>query len=142
MESQKCLLKSCCCGCSLRTASIIIAVLSLVFAAASGGYSIFLGVSGVVEGWLDLTINIVKFIIAIVLIHGIRTERRGLVLAWVWVTAVMVGLSITLGIVLVFLTASIVAAFVLFVASAIEIYFLLVVRSYALTLETSEPGRV
>ncbi|XP_045604050.1 uncharacterized protein [Procambarus clarkii] len=135
MESEKCVLKNCCCGCSLRTGTIIIAVLSLLFGLATAGYSIYLVVAGVTEGWLDLVINIFNIIVAIVLIHGIRTERAGLVMAWVWATAFSIALSVVLGIVFVFITASLVAAFILFVVSAIQIYFLLVVRSYALSLK-------
>ncbi|KAG7166592.1 hypothetical protein Hamer_G023961 [Homarus americanus] len=82
MENQKFVVKSCCCGCTLRTASIIIAVFSLVYGLASAGYSISLGVTGLNEAWLDLVINIYNVIFTIILMHGIRKDHHRLIMAW------------------------------------------------------------
>ncbi|XP_042226384.1 uncharacterized protein LOC121869212 [Homarus americanus] len=134
MENQKFVVKSCCCGCTLRTASIIIAVFSLVYGLASAGYSISLGVTGLNEAWLDLVINIYNVIFTIILMHGIRKDHHRLIMAWVWATGLSIALNITLGIVFLLITLSIVAAFVLFLTSALQVYFLVVVRSYGLSL--------
>ncbi|KAK8754520.1 hypothetical protein OTU49_016571 [Cherax quadricarinatus] len=123
------------CGCiSLRTGTIIIAVLSLLFGLGNVGFSIYLVVEGASEGWVDLVINVATVILAIALIHGIRIKSAKLVMVWVWLMALSIALNITMGIVFIFITASIIAAFILFVMSALQIYFLLVVRSYALTI--------
>ncbi|XP_064084068.1 uncharacterized protein LOC135199865 isoform X2 [Macrobrachium nipponense] len=131
-------LSSCCCGCSLRTGTLIIAILSLIFSLVGLGFGIFAGVSGLTEGWLDVGIDVVNIILAAVLIHGIRTERRPLVLVWVWATIVTVILTVALGIFIILLTSSLTAAVILFIFAAIQSYFILVVRSYAISLETPE----
>ncbi|XP_068226320.1 uncharacterized protein [Palaemon carinicauda] len=135
-QNQKFVLTSCCCGCSLRTGSLIIAILSLIFSLVGLGLGIFAGVNGLTEGWLDVGIDVVNIILAAILIHGIRTERRSLVLVWVWATIVTVILTIALGIFIILLTSSLTAAIILFIFAAIQSYFILVVRSNAISLET------
>ncbi|XP_068226321.1 uncharacterized protein [Palaemon carinicauda] len=138
MADQKFVLTSCCCGCSLRTGSLIIAILSLVLSLISLGVGIFAGVSGLIVGWIDVAIAVANIILVAVLIHGIRTEQRRLVLAWVWATVVIVILDVILGIFAVLLFSSVTAAIILFIFAAIQAYFILVVWSYAVSLETPE----
>ncbi|XP_045113329.1 uncharacterized protein LOC123505742 [Portunus trituberculatus] len=129
-----------CCFCfSLRAGSIIIACLSLIFSVVGAGFSIYLGVIGGAEGWVDLAIDLIHLVLACILIHGIRTEQERLLRVWVVGTGILVGLSIILGIVIIIFTSSFTAAVLLLVVSAIQIYFLLVVRSYARSLTLRLP---
>ncbi|XP_050722979.1 uncharacterized protein LOC127001818 [Eriocheir sinensis] len=139
MAANKYTLANCCLCISLRTGSLIIGIISLVFSLVGAGFSIFVGVTGGAEGWVDLAIDLVHFALAVILIHGIRTEREGLLKVWIIGTGFLVGLSIILGIIIILLTNSIVAAILLLVVSAIQIYFILVVRSYSLTLSAGPP---
>ncbi|XP_066941233.1 uncharacterized protein [Macrobrachium rosenbergii] len=138
MAEQKFVLTSCCCGCSLRTGALIIAILSLVLSLIGLGLGIFAGVIGLLEGWFDVAIDVINIILAAILIHGIRTEQRRFVLAWVWTTVVTIILTVVLGLFVIFLSSSVTAAIILFIFAAIQTYFILVVWSYAVSLETPE----
>lgn len=59
-------------------------------------------------------------------------ERASLLWTWVLGTGALVIISIIVGIVIIILTNSILGAILLFVVSAVQIYFILVVRSYAI----------
>lgn len=59
-------------------------------------------------------------------------ERASLLWTWVLGTGTLVIISIIVGIVIIILTNSILGAILLFVVSAFQIYFILVVRSYAI----------
>ncbi|XP_064084065.1 uncharacterized protein LOC135199862 [Macrobrachium nipponense] len=128
----------CCCCFSLRVGTLIIAILNLLFHIGEGAYGIYLGVNGVPEGWMDLAIDIIMIIFSIILIHGVRTENRNLAVAWVWASAIGVALSIIVGILYIIFTNSVIAAIILFVLAAVQIYFIIVVRSYAISLEGPE----
>ncbi|XP_042856249.1 uncharacterized protein LOC122242883 [Penaeus japonicus] len=131
---EKYVLTSCCCGCSLRTGALIIAVVSLVLSTIGAAYGAYVGSNGESAGWLDFFIDAVNIILAAILIHGIRMERRNLALAWVWGTAAMVVITIIVGVVFLIITPSLLGAVILLVAALVQIYFILVVRSYAFTL--------
>ncbi|XP_071514823.1 uncharacterized protein [Panulirus ornatus] len=139
MANSNFVLNNCCFCASLRTGSLIIAIFTLVISLFGAAYSIFLGVTGSNEGWVDLAIDIIHIVLASILINGICTERRSLVNLWVWGTAFLVAVAIVLGIVFILLTDSLYVAIVLFIVSVIQIYFVLVVRSYALTLSDGLP---
>ncbi|XP_063863940.1 uncharacterized protein LOC135102612 [Scylla paramamosain] len=132
-------LTNCCFCLSLRAGSIIIACLSLIFSVLGAAFSIYVGVTAGVEGWVDLAIDLIHFVLACILIHGIRTEQERLLRVWVVGTGLLVALGIILGIVIIIFTNSLAAAVVLLVVSAIQIYFLLVVRSYARSLTLRLP---
>ncbi|XP_037796310.1 uncharacterized protein LOC119591628 isoform X2 [Penaeus monodon] len=133
---EKYVFTSCCCGCSLRTGALAIAIVSLVLSTVGAAYGAYVGANGESEGWVDFFIDVVNIILAAILIHGIRTERRELVLAWVWGTAVMVCITIIVGIVILVLTPTVLGAVILLVAALVQIYFILVVRSYAFTVSS------
>ncbi|XP_068226322.1 uncharacterized protein [Palaemon carinicauda] len=128
----------CCCFFNLRVGTLIIAIINLLFHIGEGAYGIYLGVNGIPEGWMDVAIDIINIIFAIILIHGVRTVNRNLVVAWVWASVISVALSIILGVLFILFTNSVIAAVILFVLAAIQIYFIVVVRSYAISLEGSE----
>ncbi|ROT65988.1 hypothetical protein C7M84_016024 [Penaeus vannamei] len=121
MGDNRTLVNSCCCGCSLRTGTLIIAALSLIYGLLGVAYSIYIIVAGVTEGWLDLC-------------------RRRLVLAWVWAAVLSVILGIVLGVLYVIVTQSFVVAIIIGVISAIQAYFVVVVHSFAQTLDETQQG--
>nr|XP_027223094.1 uncharacterized protein LOC113815225 [Penaeus vannamei] len=133
---ERCVFTSCCCGCSLRTGALVIAVVSLVLSTVGAAYGAYVGSNGDSEGWVDFFIDLVNIILAAILLHGIRTERRDLALAWVWGTVVMVGITVIVGIVILVLTPTVLGAVILLAAALVQIYFILVVRSYALTVSS------
>ncbi|XP_042870543.1 uncharacterized protein LOC122252249 [Penaeus japonicus] len=135
MGDNRVLVNSCCCGCSLRTGSLIIAALSLIYGLLGIAYSIYIVVGGVVEGWLDLALALLNVIFAIILIVGVRQCRPRLVMAWVWAAVLSVILGVVLGVLYVILTESFVIAVIICAISAIQAYFIVVVHSFARTLD-------
>ncbi|KAK3867076.1 hypothetical protein Pcinc_027438 [Petrolisthes cinctipes] len=126
--------QSCCLCLPLRTGTIIIGVISLVLSLLGVAFSIYQGVLGITEGWVDLVIDLIHLILASILLHGVRTDRASLLWTWVLGTGALVIISIIVGIVIIILTNSILGAILLFVVSAWQIYFILVVRSYAIQI--------
>ncbi|XP_037799039.1 uncharacterized protein LOC119594069 [Penaeus monodon] len=140
MGGNRTLVNSCCCGCSLRTGALIIAALSLIYGLLGIAYSIYIIVAGVVEGWLDLALALLNVIFAIILIVGVRQCRRRLVMAWVWAAVLSVILGVVLGVLYVILTQSFVVAVIIGAISAIQAYFVVVVHSFAQTLDETQQG--
>ncbi|XP_047496584.1 uncharacterized protein LOC125044170 [Penaeus chinensis] len=134
MGEQKCVLNSCCCGCSLRSGSLAIGIVGLVLSIIAAIYGIVRGVNGDKQGWIDMAVQIIEIVICIILIQGIRKEHRGMVMVWVWVSAIIIAINIILVIIAVILTLNIIFAIIAFIIFGIAIYCILVVRSYALTL--------
>nr|XP_053630768.1 uncharacterized protein LOC128687365 [Cherax quadricarinatus] len=135
--SDKCVLSSSCCGCSLRSGSLAIGIISLVFGIINSIYSIYEVANGIKQGWVQLIINILSVIMAIILIIGVRKERRSYVMGWVWVTAIVIAINIILGILAIILSLNIVLGIIYFIVMGVAVYCLLVVRSFALSLGSS-----
>ncbi|KAG7156028.1 uncharacterized protein LOC121854229 [Homarus americanus] len=142
MAENKKILGNCCFFVSLRTGSLLIALFSLLFSMIGAAYSLYLGLIGNLEGWPDLIIDIVHLVLASILIHGVRSENVQLVNIWVWVTSILVGITIILGILIIILTDSLIGAIILLVVSVLQIYFVLVVRSYAVSISSLLPTPV
>ncbi|XP_068241513.1 uncharacterized protein [Palaemon carinicauda] len=134
MGEQKCILTQSCCGCSLRTGSLAIGIIGLVFAVLHSIYGIYNGVNGNGQGWVNMIVGILNVILCAVLIQGIRQEKRSMVMTWVWVQTILVAINIILGIIEIIVTLNIVFAIVLFIVMGIAIYCILVVRSYAFSI--------
>ncbi|XP_042888564.1 uncharacterized protein LOC122264009 [Penaeus japonicus] len=134
MGEQKCVLNSCCCGCSLRSGSLAIGIVGLVLSVIAAIYSIIRGVNGDTQGWIDMAVQLIEVVICIILIQGIRTDHRGMVMVWVWVSAIMIAINIVLVIIGIILTLNIIFAIIAFIVFGVAVYCILVVRSYALTL--------
>nr|XP_027234608.1 uncharacterized protein LOC113825948 [Penaeus vannamei] len=134
MGEQKCVLASCCCGCSLRSGSLAIGIVGLVISTIAAIYGIVRGVNGETQGWIDMAVQIIEIVICIILIQGIRKEHRGMVMVWVWVSTIMIAINIVLIVITIILTLNIIFAIIAFIVFGIAIYCVLVVRSYALTL--------
>ncbi|XP_071542471.1 uncharacterized protein [Panulirus ornatus] len=130
MESgkERCVVGSCCCGCSLRSGSLTIGILNLV----SSSIILSLGFSGSSIIFFHHTVPGVIF--SILLIYGIQKARRGLIMIWVWVNAVLLFISVILAIVLIVMTGNVAIAVTVLVSCALTVYFIIVIRSYALTL--------
>ncbi|XP_066942432.1 uncharacterized protein [Macrobrachium rosenbergii] len=138
MADKKLLLKTCCCGCSLRIGSLIVAILSLILGLIGLGLSIFAGLNGLAGGWLNVAINIVNIILVALLIHGIKKEQNRFVLAWVWTTMVTIILTVFLGIFVILLSSLVMEGVIFFAVAIIQTYFILVVRSYSASLQSLE----
>ncbi|XP_063608051.1 uncharacterized protein LOC134782481 [Penaeus indicus] len=134
MGEQKCVLNSCCCGCSLRSGSLAIGIVGLVLSIIAAIYGIKRGIDGETQGWIDMVVQIIEIVICIILIQGIRKEHRGMVMVWVWVSSIMIAINIVLVVIAIIMTLNIVFAIIAFIVLGIALYCILVVRSYALTL--------
>merc|ERR1712142_144258 len=127
MTEHKFTVDQCCCGCTLRTGSMIIAILYLIsdililaeaaYAATSGHQS---------SSWMGV-------IVSILLVLGIRQEKRNFIMVWVWVTIVYCVLIAILAI-FSFIALAWGAAVYLTVQFLISGYFCVVVRSYAISI--------
>lgn len=134
MSEQKCVLSQSCCGCSLRSGSLAIGILGVIGGILGTISGIYLGINGNNQGWVDMVINIITLILAAILIQGVRAEKRGLVMVWVWVMGIIVIINIILGIIAIILTFNIIGGVILFIIMGIAVYCILVVRSYAISL--------
>jgi len=133
MGEQKCVVSVCCCGCSLRSGSLAIGIVYLIFAILAAINGILQGIGGNSQGWIEMAINIIQAVLCVVLILGINKENRAMIMVWVWVSAIIVIVS---GIVTIMaiIGGFIVVGIILLVCLALQVYFIIVVRSHALTL--------
>ncbi|XP_045593576.1 uncharacterized protein [Procambarus clarkii] len=134
MAGEKCVLSSSCCGCSLRSGSLAIGIISLIFGILYGIFGIYNGVKGHKEGWVTLVVNLITIAICIILIQGIRKERRGWVMTWVWTTGIIIAINIILIVIGIILTLNFIGGIIALICMGIAVYCVLVVRSYALSL--------
>ncbi|XP_042884005.1 uncharacterized protein LOC122260696 [Penaeus japonicus] len=125
-----CIVQSCCCGCTLRTGSLVVAILSLI----GSIYNIVSGAIGAVAGipaaWGTVVASAVALIIAIMLLIGIQKNNRSLVMAWVWINSILIVINIALAITLIAL-GGIAMGVSFLIAYLISIYFIVVVYSFA-----------
>jgi len=135
MTEQKCLVQQCCCGCTLRTGSMIIAVLNLIaniFNIANGAYSA-VGPDHYQGGWVGVIVAILHLIVSILLIIGINKEKRNFIMIWVWVSIVVIVITLIVGVISIFS-----GGLSVLIASIIAVllwgYCVVVVRSYAISL--------
>lgn len=94
--------------------------------------------AGVVAVWPQIVGGCIRVIISAVLINGVRQESRGQVMAWVWVVSILTVISIIL--VIVFLVLGVPFADLIgdIVGILLNIYFIIVVRSFAFKLGTPD----
>ncbi|XP_064119800.1 uncharacterized protein LOC135224592 isoform X3 [Macrobrachium nipponense] len=140
MGEHKCLLSQCCCGCSLRTGSLAIGIIGLVFAALHAIYGIYHGINGISQGWVNMVVGILNVILCAVLIQGIRLEKRSMIMVWVWVQSILIAINIILGVIEIILTLNFIVAILLFIIMGIAVYCVLVVRSYAISISSGTGG--
>jgi len=135
--SEKFIVNSCCCGCTLKTGSLIIGILYLI---GSLGGTIQYGYAAVATHhgilWFSAVVYVIQLIAACLLIHGTRTENASLVRVWVYVQAVVTILQVISLIIVAVSAFSIGGIISGLIVIGLCIYFIVVVRSYALELES------
>lgn len=138
MGEHKCVVGYCCCGCSLRSGSLAIGIVVLILTLLQAIYSIMQAIkTGNASGWIGFATNLFVVIVSCLLIQGIRTERRGYVMAWVITMVVIIVINIILAIIILITTFNLPFGLIMLAVMLLFIYLVVVVRSYALTLGSS-----
>jgi len=141
MSDRKCVLSSCCCGCTLRTGAWVTSILVLIGSIINASNAIYDAVKGHNNGsWFNAVISIIMLVIAIFLMHGVRTENPRLIWIWVYTQIVLVILTLIGLIIGVIGTLNIIGLIIGLVIIGFFVYFILVVRSYAIELEGGSTG--
>ncbi|XP_068208211.1 uncharacterized protein [Palaemon carinicauda] len=136
----------CCCGLSLRTGSIIVALIDLLFdllhpVAAIAHYIV---AKGKVEDdtWItvffvgELIIGFIDLSFCILLIAGIRKEILSLIMSWWWWTVFQMSLQVVYGIFfMIYHTTNGVKIVVFFMILGLLVYGVIVVKSYVMTIQ-------
>lgn len=133
MAEQKCVVSACCCGCSLRSGSLAIGIIYLILAILAAINGILQGVNGNNQGWIEMAINLIQAVLCVVLILGINKENRAMIMVWVWVSAIIVVVSVIVAI-MAAIAGGIIFGVIILVFLSLQVYFIIVVRSHALTL--------
>lgn len=138
MTEHKCVVNSCCCGCSLRSGTLAIAIFNLILSLIQIVLGSIAIASGAIVVWPELVIGILRLIISSILINGVRKESRGQVLAWVWIVTILTVLA-TISVIVLFVLGSPISYVVDdIIGILLNIYFIIVVRSFAFKLGTPE----
>ncbi|XP_045134370.1 uncharacterized protein LOC123517953 isoform X2 [Portunus trituberculatus] len=138
MGEHTCVVSYCCCGCNLRSGSLSIGIVVLIFSLLSAIYNVIESVkTGNASGWIGFAINLFVVIVSCFLIQGIRQERRGYVMSWVITMVVIIIINIILSIIILITTFNLIFGLIVLVVMGVYIYLVVVVRSYALTLGSS-----
>lgn len=136
MDERICILDKCCFGCSLRTGSLLIGIFGLICSVSETLYGICVGViDEELQGWFDAGLGIASFMLCTLLIYGILQEKRSFIMAWVWIQIFMIAIDIGACVLEIVWNQNPISAIIFFIVSGISIYFTLIIRSYALTLE-------
>merc|ERR1712168_1057084 len=127
MGEERCTVTQSLCGCDLKQGSLAIGIVYLIL----GIIGLIGGIDGSAKGagmsLVQLIVQLLQCIICVLLILGVRKDNRRFIMIWVYVSIVTVVFSI-LGAILSIITV------VVLLASLLQIYCIVVVRSYALTL--------
>lgn len=135
--SDKCVLTQCCCGCTLRTGALGTAIFCLIIGLINTILAVYQIIADKAQsGWFNVIVNVLVLIVAILLLHGVRKEKPRLVRIWVYVEIVLVVLILISTIVLFVRSGDWSGLFVGLINVGVMVYFLLVVRSYAIQLES------
>lgn len=138
MGEHKCTVTYCCCGCSLRSGSLAIGITVLILSLISAIYNIFGAIKhGGVDGWIGFVINLLVVIVSCFLMQGIRQERRGYVMTWVYTMAVLIIINIIFAVIVLVTTFDLAFGLITVGVMILFIYLVVVVRSYGLTLGSS-----
>ncbi|CAL4116017.1 unnamed protein product [Meganyctiphanes norvegica] len=146
MNSHTCVVSQCCCGCTLRTGSLIIGVLSLI---GDGYNSVTTGLQASAEGWWLLWVTevivVVHLIASILLLIGISNNNVKFIKAYVYANVAVIVYDVILVIVLFAMMGSyadgdyagvfVVMAVTYLLSFLLMIYYTVVIRSYALQVE-------
>ncbi|XP_064108977.1 uncharacterized protein LOC135217185 [Macrobrachium nipponense] len=136
----------CCCGCSLRTGTIIVAIVDLLFdllhpIAVIGHYIVAKDVAED-DSWItvffvgELIIGLVDLVFCVLLIVGIRKESVTLIMTWWWWSVMQMALQVVYGIFFMFYhVTNGVSIVVFFMIAALLFYGVVVVKSYVTSIE-------
>ncbi|XP_066938373.1 uncharacterized protein [Macrobrachium rosenbergii] len=132
MGEPRFVFKTCCFGISLRRAAYIIAGVSLFLQIIGLAGGMFVGIKyGLEEGWVNVVIKLMNIGLIMVLVYAIKTTRQDLVFLWVYGSVMMTILSLAIGIISVVYTKTAVGSVILLALTALHLYFIAVIRSYA-----------
>jgi len=132
-------LTMCCCGCTLKTGSLIIASLEmiggLIYFGVGFGFLIYFNTrprydssnENLLYG-IMLAIGVFCIAHAATLIHGARKRRQGFLLCWIIIQTIVLVLSVIGGIYMLVTMGT--AAIIDFLYLVLGLYFLLVVKSH------------
>ncbi|XP_042856780.1 uncharacterized protein LOC122243320 isoform X2 [Penaeus japonicus] len=127
-----------CCGCcSLRAGALAIAILNLLVSIVGVVLVLYFSSKGGSVQWVRLAIHVIQLIFNCLLIHGIRKERKGFVMAWVWVMTIIVLGTVILCVIELVKKENQTGdhtPLVVLIASVINGFFIIVVRSYGLSI--------
>lgn len=140
---EECTVPRCCCCCSLRLGTLILGWLSLVLGIVNVGtqasYSIQ---SGDALGWVNFTLSICNILMAVCLLTGVYQMKPNLLMIWVYTTTILLFLGIILAIVMMGASGVIGIGIVLIIPCVLQIYYIVVVRSYAIEMSKPPPYMV
>ncbi|KAK7081163.1 hypothetical protein SK128_007558 [Halocaridina rubra] len=141
MESSRaCTVGICCCGCSLRTGSLIIGWLDLIFGLINAAFTAAVAVENHYNPlWGSFVVEMVGVLIALCLVIGANKENTRLLWLWVYVSTVMLFLAIILAIVITIQVGYYSILIFVTIAAALQVYYIVVVRSYAIVLHERGP---
>jgi len=131
----KCLVSQCCCGCTLKTGSLIIGILYIIGYLAQSAQLLQLSLHESAF-WFFFVISFIQFIASCLLVHGVRTDRADLVRVWVFTTIGLCVLKIIAGIVGTVTTGDITGIIQALISCILDVYFIIVARSFAYELES------
>ena len=133
MTEHKYTIGQCCCGCTLKTGSLIIAIFSLVVNLLNLAMSIQAVTLGFYPSWVSVIVDILYSIVSVLLIIGIQQEKRNFIMVWVWTSIVVVVINLIIGVISA-IGLLWINAIALFINIIILVYFIVVVRSYAISI--------
>jgi len=141
MSDRKCVLGQCCCGCTLKTGAWATAIFCLIGSVINTANAIYDATSRHNNSsWGAVIVSVIMLIVAIFLMHGVRTEQPRLIWIWVYTQIVLTVLTTILLIVGAVGTLNFVGLVAGLLIVGLIIYFILVVRSYAIELEGGAGG--
>ncbi|CAL4066432.1 unnamed protein product [Meganyctiphanes norvegica] len=127
--------EQCCCFCTLRTGSLIIAVFALVMTVINLVSSVYAASSGHgYASWVSFILDVCHLIACIMLVFGIQKEKSNYVMLWVWTTIVMIVLTLITAVIS-FIELSWQNAIIMVLTVIIYGYCVVVVRSYAISMQ-------
>jgi len=141
MGNGSCTVSVCCCGCTLKTGSLIIGIIYSIVHICNFIAEVISASNGEGSQWFNAVISLVQAIVSIFLAYGANKELAVMCMGWWISTAVLVGckcLALLVGAIMAPLL--IIPIIVLAIFIAVDIYCIIVVRSYTLELESGGPS--
>lgn len=109
----------------------IITIIASIFQVANSGYAAGVGHNN--AGWVGVIMYIINLIVSIMLLIGVRKEKRNFLMIWVWFSIICLVINLIAG-GLGVLGGSFELLITAIISAIITGYCVVVVRSYAFTL--------